>query len=445
MQEFRVGFSRCDITPPIGAGLAGSIDQRLSIGVLDPLTASALAFGDGKEIYFLLSLDILCISGDCSQQMRAAIEERTGVPAANILVHCTHTHSAHSMRSYHIDFDKEQFAVDCEKIAAAAKEALSDMAPAKVYVNAANTPVKISFIRRFRMKDGTTRTNPGFLNPDIDHPLGEADHRVALTLFKREGKPEIALVNFQTHACVVPNGTDAYRISADYPHHLRQTYEAAMPGSVCMFINGAEGDTNHYNVKTPQGMPRTGYTFAAHMGRTIAGVAMALHAMAEPIEPLPLRALRSPFGIAYNKESDPAALRRAEEVLRLHDEGRDGELSSLGGMDLITKVAAARRMLNLRDKPDEITITLTALRVGELALIGIPGEPFTEIGTSIKETSPAKMTFVACCADDYAGYFPMKSAYDEGGYEAGTANYRAGTAEKVIEMGKATLAELYTE
>ena len=441
MKEFKVGFSRCDITPPIGAGLVGSIDQRLSIGVLDPLTASALAFGDGEESYFLLSLDILGISGDCSRQMRAAIEERTGVPAANILVHCTHTHTAHPMLSGHRDFDKEQFAIDCEKIAAAAKEALSDMAPAKVYVNAANTPVEISFIRRFMMKDGTTRTNPGFLNPDIDHPLGEADHRVALTLFKREGKPEIALINFQVH----PDVMGGLLISADYPGFTRRTYEAAMPNSVCMYINGTQGDTNHLNVKTPEGLPRSRYDFAQHMGRTLAGTAMALHAMAEPIDPLPLATALCVVRTPQNKAESEEEIAWATKIKRLHDEGKDREFCPEGGMAMVTLVAKAKRILSLVGAPDEKELHVTGLRMGEFALVGFPGEPFTEIGRSAKEASPAKMTFAACCANGYEGYYPTRSAFEEGGYEAGTSPYRSGVGEAVLGGAKAVLAELFGE
>ena len=40
------------------------------------------------------------------------------------------------------------------------------------------------------------------------------------------------------------------------------------------------------------------------------------------------------------------------------------------------------------------------------------------------------------------GYFPMKSAFDEGGYEARTSSYKGGVAERIIEAGKEILSEL---
>ena len=42
----------------------------------------------------------------------------------------------------------------------------------------------------------------------------------------------------------------------------------------------------------------------------------------------------------------------------------------------------------------------------------------------------------------YEGYFPVKSAFDEGGYEARTSRYKSGVAEAVVDCGKAILGKL---
>ncbi len=446
MQEFQVGFSRGDITPQNGIHLVGYPTVRVSDGVLDPLFASALAVSDGEQNFLVISLDSIGMDQENTIRMKAAIEKETTVPAPNIFICCTHIHTGPALShkyKYGERYSEEVFLETAARVAEVAKEALLDLAPAKVYVNSANTPVEISFIRRFMMKNGKTMTNPGFLNPNIAYPLGEADHRVALTLFKREGKPEIALINFQVHPDVI-GGT---KYSADYPGFARRTYEAAMPNSYCMYINGAQGDTNHFNVKTPENMLRHGYEFSCHMGRTIAGTAMSLHAMAKEITPLPLRSTLHVLTVEHNKAKDEAEIEWAKRIQKLDDEGKRDEISppELGVMAWVTEISHAARVLTLEPLPDEKELHVTGFRMGEFALVGFPGEPFTDIGRQVKEASPAKMTFAACCANGYEGYYPMQSAFDEGGYEARSSRYRAGTAEKLIEEGKVILSELFEE
>jgi hypothetical protein len=319
--------------------------------------------------------------------------------------------------------------------------AIADLKDAEMYVNAAETPVDISFVRRFRMTDGSCATNPGWLNPNIDHPLGEPDKRVALTCFKREGAPEIAIINFQVH----PDVISGCMMSADYPHFVRDTYEKVIPNSLCMYINGAQGDTNHINVKTPEDQLRRGYAMAEHMGRTIAGTALALYAMAEKAEACPVAAKEINIEVPFNKAETPEELEQAKHIKMLYDEHREGEIpipEGHGAMSRTTAIAAACRMVNLESEPENKTLRVTGIRVGEFALVGFPGEPFTEIGRQVKAASDYKMTYIACCANGYEGYYPSASAMEEGGYEAATARYKKGTAEKLIETGIQVLEKM---
>ena len=73
---------------------------------------------------------------------------------------------------------------------------------------------------------------------------------------------------------------------------------------------------------------------------------------------------------------------------------------------------------------------------------GIPGEPFTDIGVAIKDTEGFDMIMPCGLTNGYMGYFPMQSAFDEGGYEARSSSYKAGVAEGVIAGCKALLEEL---
>ena len=87
-------------------------------------------------------------------------------------------------------------------------------------------------------------------------------------------------------------------------------------------------------------------------------------------------------------------------------------------------------------------MALAGIRLGPVAFVGIPGEPFTGIGRGVKDTEGYELILPVCAANGYEGYYPMKDAYDEGGYEAGSSNYKAGVAEYIIEESKALLGDM---
>ena len=125
----------------------------------------------------------------------------------------------------------------------------------------------------------------------------------------------------------------------------------------------------------------------------------------------------------------------------MHKEGRDDELP-YKGMMLTTMVAEACRMIRLEHGPEYFPLNLTAIKIGDVAFLGIPGEPFTGIGIEIKKAEGWKMVCPTCITNGYNGYFPMKDSYDEGGYEARSSIYKAGVAEKIIEEGKNILTKM---
>jgi len=85
---------------------------------------------------------------------------------------------------------------------------------------------------------------------------------------------------------------------------------------------------------------------------------------------------------------------------------------------------------------------LIAVAIGNVGLVGIPGEPFTGIGRALKETEGWDLVLPTCLTGGSEGYFPMQEAYDEGGYEAGSSDFKAGVAELIIKEGQALLGQL---
>ena len=109
---------------------------------------------------------------------------------------------------------------------------------------------------------------------------------------------------------------------------------------------------------------------------------------------------------------------------------------------LTTVVAEAARMVALQNGPVSFPLPLTAVAIGKIAFIGIPGEPFNGIGRALKENSDFDLVIPSCLVNGSEGYFPMKDAYDEGGYEARSSWFKAGVAELIIAEGKKLLADL---
>ncbi|MCX7825574.1 MAG: neutral/alkaline non-lysosomal ceramidase N-terminal domain-containing protein, partial [Verrucomicrobiae bacterium] len=92
--SLQAGCAVRDITPTKPSFLVGYPHvARISTGVHDPLLASALYLADGETTLLLIGLDILFISQRSTAICREAISRATGIPAGNILISASHTHS----------------------------------------------------------------------------------------------------------------------------------------------------------------------------------------------------------------------------------------------------------------------------------------------------------------------------------------------------------------
>ena len=446
MNRLEAGFSRLDITPMLGIGMCGYFQVRNAQGVLDPLEVNALALSCGEEKLLLISLDTGEVNTWTMDWLRQAVHEATGVPLPAVFISCTHTHTGpftdcagedELIRKY-TDWMRM-------KIMDAAVLALADLKEARLGIGTGKAE-NVAFIRRYVMKDGSIQTNPGVDNPLIDHPLGEVDERVHVLRFKRENADDIVLVNFGNH----PDVVGGCLISADWPGFLRRRTEMALPGVKCVFFNGAQGDVNHVNVH-PRGGDLNdmfmdfddvsrGYGHARHIGNVMTAAVLTVFDKVEYRDVEQIRYLSRTIRVPSNMPR-PEDMPEAKRVNSLHQAGRDDELP-YRGMMLTTVVAEAERMIALENGPEEFEMTLYGAAIGDIVLIGIPGEPFTGIGRALKEAPGFAAVLVCCLTNGWEGYFPMMDAYEEGGYEARSSRYKAGVAERIIEEGLCLLKQL---
>ena len=388
MSEFKAGYARVNITPPLGIGVYGYYVPRFAKGVLDELEAEALALKCGGKDVLLISVDNGGIDTDIVLKYCAAIERATGVAKENIFISASHTHTGPLLKTTDM-FDADEEPIQeynkflCRRLCDVAILAFQDLKPAKMGYIVGNAPERVSYIRRYKMKDGSTMTCPPIDDANIDFPIGELDKRVNVLRFDREGGDSVVFVNYGLHADTIGGEL----LSADWPGWMRDTIEKALDGTKCMFFAGAEGDVGSTNVHPSGGdMNDTEISFdnemkspgmARFVGRALAGTVLQVYDKVHYID--------------------------VDELEILHKE---------------------------------------VIIPANIALIGIPGEPFTDIGVGIKEEEGWSMIMPCALTNGNEGYFPMQSAYDEGGYEARTSPYKAGVAEKLIDGGRELLKEL---
>lgn len=434
-----VGFSRLDITPPLGVNLEGYFHQRLCEGILDVLEVNAVAVKKGDDTVVLITLDSEACDTAFYDLAREEVAKATGISKAGVLLHATHTHVApcYGRENENTnDIDREHWSYVLKKIVNAAIFAIADLKPARMGV-AISKAERVGFNRRYLMKDGTTATNPGVNNPNIVKSIGLLDERVNIIRFERECGDNIVIANYGNHPDVIGGNL----VSADWPGFTRRIFEKAIDNTKCIFFNGAQGDINHVNVKPVGGDLNgmfndfddvtRGYAHSRHIGNVVAGAIMSVYEKVEFIPCSEVKAVEEIASVASNMPK-PEDMEQAKYIHKMHKEGRDAELP-YKGMMLTTMVAEAGRMVKLEHGPEFFPLNLTAIKIGDVAFLGIPGEPFTGIGLEIKKAEGWKLVCPTCLTNGCRGYFPMKDSYDEGGYESRSSIYKAGVAEKIAE------------
>ena len=446
MNALHAGFARVDVTPMLGIFVQGYYKPRYADGVLDNLEINALALSCGDVKAVLMCMDHCGIVQDISLEYRKHISEVTGLPMGNIYVSATHTHTGAALVKDSQDpLEREYYQLVYRKMADAAVLALQDLKPARMGWGVGNAP-NISFIRRYRMKDGTVRTNPGIDNPDILAPIGQVDESVNVLRFDQEGGKSLVLVNYGNH----PDVVGGCKISADWPGFLRRTVEKTLDNTRCIFFNGAQGDVNAVNVH-PRGGDLNdmfvdfddvirGYGHARYMGRVLAAGVLQAYDKVNYVDISELKCLQRMIHVPANLPREDQ-LEEAHRINDLHTAGRDDELP-YEGMMLTTVVAEAARMVRLEHGPESFEMPLSIIAIGDIALVGIPGEPFSGVGWALKATEGWDLILPTCNTNAKEGYFPMMEAYEEGGYEAGSSNFKAGVAELIVAEAQQMLREL---
>jgi len=322
--DIRLGTAAVKINPPNGTPLAGYYGARGSQGVLDDIFAKAAVFDDGKTKAAIVVCDLIGIPRTPVLEARQLIEAKTGIPAANVMISATHTHTGpmvvgdtaiDDLVAEGSKLNQDYTAQLPNWIAQAVEEAAGRLAAARVSYGRENEP-NLSFIRRFWMKDGTIGWNPGKLNPNIIRPIGVIDPQVNVVYAESaDKKPLLTCVNFANHL----DTTGGMLISADYPCALaRSLAEHKGPEMLTIFANGACGNINHVDVTSgvPQGSPAE----AKRIGMVLAASVLKAYLHLTDVEDATLRVRREVVELAPAKFTDEE-LRIARDIVAKRGKG----------------------------------------------------------------------------------------------------------------------------
>ena len=437
--DFLAGTAVVEITPPRGYRMSGYFIERLNTGVRDPLTAKALVFSQGKVRAALVFCDLIGIGPGLCRAARTKITAKTGIPFENIAIAATHSHTgplyfgalrehfhtgavARQGKDPHEDIDYSAWAAG--KIAEAVIRAAQGAAPVKIRHGVANEK-RLSFNRRFHMKTGGGRFNPGQLNPAIVRTAGPIDPGVGIVEFlPGGGGPRASLVVFALHLDTV-GGTE---YSADYPGYLSDELRRAFGKEYTSFFGaGACGDINHIDV-TVKGRRSSG-----EIGKLLAGTVRGGIAKLDGVKKPSLAVRRTEVEVPLQRYSK-AEIEKARQ---------DMELLGTNKLPFLRQVKAYKIMALQLRKAATIALEVQAFRLSpELAIVTLPGEVFVELGLAIKNGSPFRNTLVIELVNDAPGYIPTRKAFIEGSYETVNSRVQSGGGEAMVEAAIGLLKDL---
>lgn len=394
-QGFEVGAGRRDITPrePVPMWGYGDRHDALSAGMLDPLYADALVIQAGSRKIAIVGLDLGRAPAEASlQRIRQRIRGQAGI--ADSIIAGSHTHHGPVLELTdqegkgrgRFDAALGYYGRMEDGIVEAILEANSRLAPARMAVGSVEL-------------EGFNRNRQTKIEPK------PSDRELAVMRFDdASGKPVAILVNFAAHPTMLPSGT--LKFSADYVGALKAEVTRET-GAAAIFMQGAAGDQS-----VNEG-PNKGYqAYGQAVAREAIKLAQSLNPREVAHPSLDCREERFRF-TARTDFSNPmvkAAYQKAffpELVPNYIDEYADG----------------------IRPR---LTV---ALLNGEIALVGVSGEFFSNHAIRLKQRARVKQLFFLGYANGYHQYFPTIEAVAEGGYGADNAVSPAavGAGEQIMD------------
>lgn len=397
------GAAQVCITPPLSVSLAGYFHDRIADSVRDDLFARALVLRVGDASIALVSCDLVSAEESWVTIAKQMIEADTGITPDRVLICATHTHTGPEVRPGRLFSVHPGWIEQLPRlIADAVKEANESQFEARLHPGQGSEE-DLAFNRLWRMKDGTELFGRGEPGQAIA-PAGDIDpEALVLKVADKSGRLRALVVNYALHVDVIGGG-GANFISADWPGEMAKAVGQVYGDDVVtLFLNGCCGDINHCT-HFPTEIALRGPEKSIQLGRALAGIAMNA---AEKAEPMPVAAMGATLeGVPIPYYTRESVMRTYAEELRALEHPGDFEQYVINNFDSWPFDGQVAQ------------VPVQALRVGDVAFVGLPGEIFVDHGLETKYWSPAPFTFIAELANGWFGYVPTTDQAERGAYGA---------------------------
>ncbi len=345
MTDLRAGVGRISLTPALGTALVGFAGREPGCtSIHDDILATALVLDDGTTQVAVVSCDLLAIHPELVRATRALVEQSCGIAGEHVMLCCSHTHSGPPayVSAGARPIDQEYAASLPARIAEAVEQATATLAPARIGSGQGRGSIALN--RRWQRGQGQPAIGE---NPDgpVDDTLG------VLVIERPDGSPCATIVNYACHPVILRAASRA--VSADFVGQARAVVERAT-GTHVLFVQGACADLN------PVGGVQHGNHNLERLGSLLAdeilGVCAAIHATS--------------YEARLAVSSDDLIVSTAPLA---HPLPLDGPPLVSERFDLEFPWCADR-------VDDDVRIAVQAIAIGDLAIVGVGCEPFTQTG-----------------------------------------------------------------
>jgi hypothetical protein len=415
----RVGAAAVELQADDSMVIAGGIGPGKATGQEGKLRCVATVIAQSTNRLAIVACDVLMLTRASLDPVVDRIHSELGIPSANVLINCTHTHHAPSTMKVHgYDLDDVFTKRVQAGIFEAVQRAVTNLTDCD-FLFALGKEETVGQNSRVLLADGQIY----WIGPQTNfvRPTGPFDPELPVLAFRDSAQKYRSIIfNHSTHTI---GARAPGKRSPSFYGLAAQDLESEL-GGIVTFLEGASGST--HNLKL------TGDESATRIKNAVAETL----AHAQPREVKSVAALKRPLKFRVRNFDEAAEEAAVTRYCRKY---------APGGAEAIIPVFRNMRRELAPQQGQERETWVQVLRIGDIAIVGVPAEYFTQLGLDIKNRSPFRHTYIAELANDWIGYLPNLEGHKLGGYQVWTAFHsyaEPGTGERIADQAVAMLKEV---